>query len=483
MTTTTTTTTTTELKGLKDIPGPVVAGEYGCLPEVQELGGFSHPYELAHNLRAKYGPIVRLEFPPERDGQTGEVLQEKTMVMLFDHQQFEKVFESEGPVPIGGANFVEPFAAYWAERSNVAFLNDGNWVWLRRLMQKDFLPPPAAESYVAGMASVVERASKLLPHFRTRLGDFVPRVTFELMGTVLFGRSLGVLDEATADPLDVQYCNDVRLSTELAQQLQSLPRSMWSPDTWQQMTAALDRTMVRGAHHMKLTLEDPTALAPQSYLSKLMGRGSSQLTEPILTTNITGMLFGGVDTTSSAIQFLLRHLALNQDVQQELAHSLRSYLQGRSLQLGDLPQLPYLKAALKESFRLTPSTAGTVRLLPIPVVLSGYQLPPFVPIVINPLPDLRSPDYFEQPERFWPQRWLERSEKLPMHNPYLVMPFSRGKRMCLGARVAEFEIYSLFARLLQDYHVVMDGDDPSRAIEKLIIRPEPSPSYLFTPRS
>lgn len=475
---------TSQAQVLRKIPGPEATGEYGAIPEIQSLGGFSHPFVLSKNLRQKYGPIVRVEFPPERDLQTGEVLQEKLAVWLYDHREFEKVFESEGPLPIGGANFVEPFAVYWAGRQNVAFVNDENWLWLRRLLQKDFLPPQAAESYVAGMASVVERASALFPQYRQQMGDFIPRLTFELMGTVLFGRSLGLLDEATADPEDVQYCNDVKLCFELAQVLQNLPRSMWSADMWNQMTAALDRTMERGAHHMKLTFSDTRAAASQAYLSKLMSRDrdSAQMSEQTLAINITGLLFGGVDTTSSAIQFLLRNLALNPDVQEEVAESVASHLQGRSLQLGDVANLPYLKAAVKESFRLTPTTSGTVRLLPVPVELCGYQIPPFTPIMINPIPDLHDEEYFDNPLQFAPKRWLERSEKLPMHNPYLVMPFSRGKRMCMGARVAEFEIYSIFSRLLQDYRFSIDGDDPSHAIEKLIIRPEPSPAYIFTPR-
>ena len=60
---------------------------------------------------------------------------------------------------------------------------------------------------------------------------------------------------------------------------------------------------------------------------------------------------------------------------------------------------------------------------------------------------LRLPEYFPEPEVYRPERWL-RGEQTAKVNPYLLLPFGYGPRMCagkyrLGIIMIQFDLLSI----------------------------------------
>jgi cytochrome P450 len=56
----------------------------------------------------------------------------------------------------------------------------------------------------------------------------------------------------------------------------------------------------------------------------------------------------------------------------------------------------------------------------------------------------RRPDVWEDPERFDPQRFLDRRV-----SPYAWFPFGGGTRLCLGAAFASYEMKIVLAQVLR----------------------------------
>jgi hypothetical protein len=87
-------------------------------------------------------------------------------------------------------------------------------------------------------------------------------------------------------------------------------------------------------------------------------------------------IIGGLFTVSNALNFVCYHLARNQNIQLKLSQEINQVMNNEKVITQEkLSQMTYLKACIKESFRLTSTIPGIMRILPNDVQLSGYSIP------------------------------------------------------------------------------------------------------------
>jgi cytochrome P450 family 12 len=226
---------------------------------------------------------------------------------------------------------------------------------------------------------------------------------------------------------------------------------------------------------------------------------------------VVGLLLAAVDTTSNYMNWIMLHLACNPDKQEKLAKELKEILKGGDYNK-DQP-LPYLQACYRESHRLTPVQLGIYRYLDEPIGtyiyiqliivinfivifhhhssplsssdLNGYNIPAGTKLTFNLEAIQKDPAFVDAPEVYSPERWLPEAVESRKGTPseildhrLLATPFSFGPRMCLGGRLAELEIKTLFARLVQDYEFTIAPDSPEVKVhEFLFLTPLPSPKF------
>jgi cytochrome P450 len=121
-----------------------------------------------------------------------------------------------------------------------------------------------------------------------------------------------------------------------------------------------------------------------------------------------------------------------------------------------LEKLPLLTATLKESLRMSPGASSPLlRVVPAGgATISGRAIPPGAVVGMSTVLVHMSPEIFEDPTRFAPNRWLDsRAERL---EPWLVA-FSKGPRSCLGLNLAWSELYIVFATMLRRFDMSLDG--------------------------
>jgi cytochrome P450 len=154
------------------------------------------------------------------------------------------------------------------------------------------------------------------------------------------------------------------------------------------------------------------------------------------------LLIAGHDTTAIALAWALEQIVPRPDVVARLTDELRSHTGGGLPEADHLNRLDYLDAVIRESLRVRTIFPFVVRLTKRPVMAGGREYPPGV--ILCPCSHLvhRRPDLYPEPEKFRPERFLER--KYAAHE---WLPFGGGNRMCLGLAFALYEMKVVLSTL------------------------------------
>ena len=142
--------------------------------------------------------------------------------------------------------------------------------------------------------------------------------------------------------------------------------------------------------------------------------------------------------------------------------------QDRLVQESDLPSLPFLRAVVKETFRLHPSVPlGVRRESHQACVVAGSNLPAHTELILNIFAIHRDPSVYESPDEFKPSRFVERPEMDPLsgHDHFELMPFSAGRCMCPGYNLANVMVTSMLANLLQCFDWALPGGESAEALD------------------
>uniref|UniRef100_A0A8W8M6H4 Cytochrome P450 n=1 Tax=Magallana gigas TaxID=29159 RepID=A0A8W8M6H4_MAGGI len=100
-------------------------------------------------------------------------------------------------------------------------------------------------------------------------------------------------------------------------------------------------------------------------------------------------------------------------------------------------------------------------------------------VELAPYVHYMSSEYFVEPDRFLPERWLRDGSALNIH-PYLLTPFGHGPRMCAGRRFAEQELYVLLSKMLKNFRLEYSGDLDMKF--QVLMVPDRPTSFTFKDR-
>jgi typhasterol/6-deoxotyphasterol 2alpha-hydroxylase len=125
--------------------------------------------------------------------------------------------------------------------------------------------------------------------------------------------------------------------------------------------------------------------------------------------------------------------------------------QDRWVEEKDMPNLPYIKAILKESLRLHPVTPLLVpRRTREDCKVAGYDIPEDTRILVSVWSIGRDPKVWDKPLEFFPERFIG-SEIDIKGNNYELLPFGSGRRMCPGYSLGRKIMESSLANLLHGF--------------------------------
>lgn len=163
------------------------------------------------------------------------------------------------------------------------------------------------------------------------------------------------------------------------------------------------------------------------------------------------MFVAGTDTTSATLEWVMTELARHPRVMKIAQEEVRSIVGGKTeVADGDVDQLHYTKAVIKETFRLHPPVPLLVPRESVdPCVIDGYHIPAKTRILVNTYAIGRDPQVWENPLEFYPERF-ENSDVDVKGQSFELLPFGGGRRGCPGYPFALATLQLTLSSLL--YH-------------------------------
>lgn len=184
-------------------------------------------------------------------------------------------------------------------------------------------------------------------------------------------------------------------------------------------------------------------------------------------------MFEGHDTTAAAASWACQLIGSHPEVQKKL-HKEIDLIFGKSerhISNDDLKELKYLDLVIKETLRLFPSVPYFGRTLSEDCDVGGYKVPKGETAVIFAYMIHRDEKFYPDPEKFDPDRFLPENTK--NRHPYSYIPFSAGRRNCIGQRFALMEEKVFLAKILRRFEIrSIKTIDEIEPVGDLIIHPK-----------
>lgn len=183
---------------------------------------------------------------------------------------------------------------------------------------------------------------------------------------------------------------------------------------------------------------------------------SSMEGKPLTNRDITGEVntftFAGHDTTTSGSALLLYELARNQEVQERLYKEIKEQIIDKNIKnltLSVINRLTYLDMCFKESLRKYPAVPVIGKKGTQEIEYNGVTLPAGSSIYFTIYLNHYNSKYFQEPNKFDPERFNPDKEISSQRGPFSYIPFSAGIRNCIGKLLRIF--YQLKRK--QSHHV------------------------------
>ncbi|XP_020082497.1 cytochrome P450 71A1-like isoform X3 [Ananas comosus] len=184
-----------------------------------------------------------------------------------------------------------------------------------------------------------------------------------------------------------------------------------------------------------------------------MQKDEKSLTTDQIKGALMNVFIGGSDTSSATTGWAMTELMRHPQAMEKAQEEVRSLVGSKGkVEESDIDQLHYLKCVVKETMRLHPVVP---MLIPRTTLqhfkINGYDVPPNTTILINAWAIGRDGSYWESPEVFKPERFMNSTDLEFAGKDFNMIPFGEGRRICPGKNLGIKTVEIMLANLLYSF--------------------------------
>jgi cytochrome P450 len=383
-------------------------------------------------LRRDYGDAVRIPFRPKH-----------TFFLLSRPEHAEHVLVAHQD------RYVKAFTY----RPLKALLGDGlltsegvTWQRHRRLVQPVFSHRHIQSFAPAIVAAARDRADSWASGMSVDLTTEMRTLTMDVIGRVLFGIDLAGEAEKVASAVS-RMQSSANAAVLLLPSIGSPRRARWVAD---HVIPALGRASTT-LEALVTRIIDARIAAPHPQPSDLLdlllasGQEEQPLSREEIRDEVMTLVLAGHETTANALTWALTLLSRYPAARDRLAAEVEEVVGDRDPRAADVESLVWTQAVVFETMRLYPPAWTIERDALVADDIAGVKVSAGDTVAISPYLLHRNPEFWPNPEGFDPRRFLP--DEAAERPRYAFLPFGGGRRICVGAGLAQLEATLALATL------------------------------------
>ncbi|XP_051016017.1 cytochrome P450 2D3-like [Acomys russatus] len=214
-------------------------------------------------------------------------------------------------------------------------------------------------------------------------------------------------------------------------------------------------------------------------VEKAKGNPESSFNDANLLLLVADLFTAGSVTTSTTLSWALLLMILHPDVQCRVQQEIDEVLgQARRPEMADQARMPYTNAVVHEVQRFADiAPLNFPHMTSRDIEVQGFRIPKGTMLIPNLSSVLKDETVWEKPLQFHPEHFLDAQGHFVKHEAFL--PFSAGRRACLGEPLARMELFLFFTCLLQRFSFSVPNGQPRPSDQGIFGIPvAPSPYQL-----
>ncbi|XP_038058683.1 cytochrome P450 2J6-like [Patiria miniata] len=447
-------------------PGPWGFPLIGSVPAiVREIRRGVEPHDIFMRYAAKYGPMFRLK------------VFNKTVVVLNDFASVKEAFQHPQLQDRPKVLFTELF-----DTEGVAAASGEKWIELRRFcltVLRSF--GVGKTSFEEKIGTEAEELMKEMSAFNGKPFDPKPllgNAVSNVICSVIFGKRYEYTDGEFKKLLSMLGENVKLLGSGGAlvffPALRHVP--FMSTDKLVANIKAILTFLINNIDNHRAAFDtdnlndfiDVYLMEMKNNQTKLRKGNESKhghITEHSFAGTVANLFAAGSETTATTLQWALLYMTVYPDIQQRVQAEIDAVVgRNRLPRMADKPELNFTRAVIWEVQRLSLVVPlGVAHAAASDTQFHGSMIPKGALLVPNLWAVAHDPKVWSDPDQFQPERFLnDKGEAVQAEE---LIPFSVGRRSCIGEHLAKMELLVFFSFFLHQFTFKKPDDSPTLSLK------------------